>query len=129
MVKEQFDNMMAQAINLYNKCETVVAQCGKKSDFENLTIKQAKHCVDLARVLQSQQDKLLKNELYHVIGMSDLNAVQMSMFLKVIKNISNTRGMIKLISSYAVPTAGEKNKESIYDCKVLNIKLKSTMED
>ena len=129
MVKAQFDNMMAHAINLYNKCETIVAQGGKKSDFENLTIKQAKHLVDVARVLQSQQDKLLKNELYHIIGMGDLDAAQMSMFLKVIKNISKTRGMIKLISSYTVPTAGEKNKESTYECKLLNIKLKSTMED
>lgn len=129
MVKEQFDNMMAQTIDLYNKCETIVVQCGKKSDFENLTIKQAKHCVDLARVLQSQQDKLLKNELYHVIGMGDLDAVQMSMFLKVIKNILKTRGMLKLISGYTVPTVGEMKKESVYDCKVLNTKLKSTVED
>lgn len=123
MKQTQFDAMMKQLINLRTECDNVVSKAGRKEDFEKLTIHEANHTINIARVLESKQTIFFNAELYHIIGMGNLSAKQQSMFLKEVKKLSSSRGRLKMVAGITIPSMGEVADKSKYECKILGAKL------
>lgn len=123
MKQTQFNNMMKELINLRTECDNVVSKAGRREDFEKLTIHEANHTINIARVLESKQTIFFNAELYHIIGMGNLSAKQQSMFLKEVKKLSSSRGRLKMVAGITIPSMGEVADKSKYECKTLGIKL------
>lgn len=55
--------------------------------------------IQKARKIQSAQDKVMKNELHHILGMGDLNEGQTLIFAEAIKKLGETRDEVKRLAS------------------------------
>lgn len=90
---------------LYNNMEARVLECRKflenvktKEDLESLSVKDIKALKDFCDTEVIKQTNILMVDLYHVIGMTDLTVVQLSKFIKLIKEYASYRPDIKAIA-------------------------------
>lgn len=72
----------------------------------------------IARMAQSIQDKVLKNELHHIIGMGDLTPSQTVEFADAIRELSSHRSAVKRVatSSPGVMRASQDPPEYLAEC-------------
>ena len=61
------------------QCETVLSKYNLNArDTSKMTIKDLNESILSCRTAVSEMDKFVKDDLYHIIGMADLNAAQTS---------------------------------------------------
>lgn len=79
-----------------------------------------------ARTLQGKMDKVMQNELYHLIGMGELTVAQSAVLLKMIKELGGYRTAVKTAASLTeltikTPSIGDSQYQSILTGTVLKI--------
>ena len=79
-----------------------------------MTIKDLNESILSCRTAVSEMDKFVKADLYHIIGMADLNAAQTSHIIKLTKELVSHRGDIKFIAGQNTILIPKKKKESAY---------------
>ena len=81
------------------QCETVLSKYNLNTrDISKMTIKDLNESILSCRTAVSEMDKFVKADLYHIIGMADLNAAQTSHIIKLTKELVSHRGDIKFIA-------------------------------
>lgn len=83
-------------------------------DISKMTIKDLNESILSCRTALSEMDKFVKADLYHIIGMADLNAAQTSRIIKLTKELTSYRGDIKFVSGQDTILIPKKKKESAY---------------
>lgn len=97
------------------QCETVLSKYNLNArDTSNMTIKDLNESILSCRTAVSEMDKFVKADLYHIIGMADLNAAQISHIIKLTKELVSHRGDIKFIAGQSTILIPKKKKESAY---------------
>lgn len=122
MKAETFNNLITRIDKFIAQLEALRVASDKPSD--TWTIAEANSFREKASVLQGQMDKHIQADLYHLIGMGNLNARQLSIYMKRVKEMTSYRPMIHTyagILAIKVPTIG---KESKYTTAIGNIDLK-----
>jgi len=123
MDKKTFDHLVSTLSDKISGCKKV---CDVKlEDFDNLSITDARDKINSAKVIQSEMDKVLQQELYHIIGMGDLTVCQQSKFIKLVKEYTSYRTPIKTMAMLQVPGKLTTKNSSDYNCEILNIKVKN----
>ena len=97
------------------QCETVLSKYNLNTrDISKMTIKDLNESILSCRTAVSEMDKFVKADLYHIIGMADLNAAQTSRIIKLTKELTSYRGDIKFVSGQDTILIPKKKKESTY---------------
>lgn len=105
------DNLSKQI----EQCKTVLSKYNLNTrDISKMTIKDLNESILSCRTAVSEMDKFVKNDLYHIIGMADLNAAQTSHIIKLTKELVSHRGDIKFIAGQNTILIPKKKKESAY---------------
>lgn len=90
------DNIFEQIQN----CELALAQYNSCSqDFSRMTIGNINETIVSCRKAQGDMDKLVTSDLYHIVGMGNLNAAQTSKIIKLTKILLQYRANIKFFAS------------------------------
>ena len=97
------------------QCETVLSKYNLNTrDISKMTIKDLNESILSCRTAVSEMDKFVKADLYHIIGMANLNAAQTSRIIKLTKELTSYRGDIKFVSGQDTILIPKKKKESTY---------------
>lgn len=97
------------------QCETALSKYNLNArDISKMTIKDLNESILSCRTALSEMDKFVKADLYHIIGMADLNAAQTSRIIKLTKELTSYRGDIKCVSGQDTILIPKKKKESTY---------------
>ena len=97
------------------QCETALSKYNLNArDISKMTIKDLNESILSCRTALSEMDKFVKADLYHIIGMADLNAAQTSRIIKLTKELLSHRGDIKFIAGQNTILIPKKKKESAY---------------
>lgn len=98
MVKSKFNEIMKSLENRINYCSENFGNISCSEDIDNLPICTARKIRDASEKELENMNSVAMVELYHIIGMGNLTAVQMSVFLKKIKEYLSFRPIIKSLS-------------------------------
>lgn len=97
------------------QCETALSKYNLNArDISKMTIKDLNESILSCRTVLSEMDKFVKADLYHIIGMADLNAAQISCIIKLTKELTSYRSDIKFVSGQDTILIPKKKKESTY---------------
>lgn len=97
------------------QCETALSKYNLNArDISKMTIKDLNESILSCRTALSEMDKFVKADLYHIIGMANLNAAQTSRIIKLTKELTSYRGDIKFVSGQDTILIPKKKKESTY---------------
>lgn len=97
------------------QCKTALSKYNLNArDISKMTIKDLNESILSCRTALSEMDKFVKADLYHIIGMADLNAAQTSRIIKLTKELTSYRGDIKFVSGQDTILTPKKKKESTY---------------
>lgn len=86
---------------------------------------------NLSRI-QSEIDKINHDELYHILGMADLDDAQTLTLIGKIKQINNIKGnltaALNILDNVAAIRSQVKDKIGEYNCEILGVKLSKPIE-
>lgn len=98
MNKTTFDKIQARLEARISKCELTLCGIEATEDLKKLTIERAQHLQRFCREEEAVMTKFVQNDLYHLIGMGNLTAPQMTKLTYLTKNWLKYRSTIKTIS-------------------------------
>lgn len=99
MQTEVFDKIMTGLNERITACQENLGSIHTTDDIAELSIKDAVALRDFCMNEQAKMTKAVMVELYHIIGMGNLTAVQMTKFIQAIKTYLAFRSIIKAIAS------------------------------
>ena len=120
-IKMSLAKYIKQTMDIVDACTV-----NGKIEFAHLTICQLNDLSESARTLQSETDQFLKQDLYHIIGMGELSAVQSAALNKLVKDITSPRSIIKAVA--ALPKIPNKMSKTIATYKVSTVGLTLTKQ-
>lgn len=124
MDKKDFGIIVHNLDDLITQCKDVRTKFESIS-LKTVTVKDYNDILNSAASLQGKQDKVVHNDLYHLIGMGNLTVTQQSTLTKKIKELMETRSFIKFLASQTRLTIGKFTDSGTYQCSLLGKKLKS----
>lgn len=99
-----------------NKCDVALSEyniCLR--DFAKMTMESVNETILTCRKLNGSMDKFIKDDLYHIIGMGNLNASQLSHIVKLTKILLKYRTDIKFFSMQSTITVPKRKEFSTYN--------------
>lgn len=124
MKKETFADLTSRMGALLNECQQWHNRTGSGRDAMSLTIERFNSAISEARALQSKCDKVVTTDLYHIIGMGNLSASQLSSFIKQVKQLSTYRHDLKWFSNSDKLSVRKYDNTSNYSASIISDKLK-----
>ena len=127
MNKDNFQTIQQTLEKRIAKCKEKLDSILTTEDLDKLTIVEARALKSWAQTEQGMMDKIIGVDLYHIIGMGELSAVQTNLFLKLIKEYMSFRSDIKTIAGHLSleQTPGLPSKSEYQLSRFGNIKLVS----
>lgn len=114
MKNSEYQAIVSNISEQINNCELALAQYYSCSqDFSKMSIVNINETISSCRKAQGDMDKMVMSDLYHIIGMANLNAAQTSKIIKLTKTLLQYRSDVKFFANQntiAVP----KRKDSKY---------------
>lgn len=114
MKNSEYQAIVSNISEQINNCESALAQYYSCSqDFSKMSIVNINETISSCRKAQGDMDKMVMSDLYHIIGMANLNAAQTSKIIKLTKTLLQYRSDVKFFANQntiAVP----KRKDSKY---------------
>ena len=114
MKNSEYQAIVSNISEQINNCESALAQYYSCSqDFSKMSIVNINETISSCRKAQGDMDKTVMSDLYHIIGMANLNAAQTSKIIKLTKTLLQYRSDVKFFANQntiAVP----KRKDSKY---------------
>lgn len=92
---QKIEDVLTERINL---CYQYIGMIDEDHPLENITLKQALEAKEFCKAEKVKQTNILMVDLYHLIGMGNLSAVQLGKINKLIKEYCSYRPDIKAIS-------------------------------
>lgn len=101
-----FNTIMKNLNDMTTKCQEIKAVAvGGIKPLGALKVEEYNQIVTTAQQLHSKMDKIMQNEVYHIIGMGKMSMIQMSQFTSAVKKLGEYRTAIKSIASLTKATA------------------------
>lgn len=100
MNKDDFEKIESGLTERVNLCEKYLGMISEDNPIENISLKQALEARDFCIKEVAIQTQILMVDLYHIIGMGNLSAMQAGKVNKLIKTYSTYRPDIKAISKW-----------------------------
>ena len=114
MKNSEYQAIVSNISEQINNCESALAQYYSCSqDFSKMSIVNINETISSCRKAQGDMDKMVMSDLYHIIGMANLNAAQTSKIIKLTKTLVQYKSDVKFFANQntiAVP----KRKDSKY---------------
>ena len=120
MQKQEFELAMTKLNHLISQCKSQRDKIDNVCGFENLTVVECNKIITDSKNFKIRMDQVLNAELYHMIGMGNLNAIQLQIFCKGIKELTSYRYLIECLSQMKVTTYAD-NQNSTYNCRNLGL--------
>lgn len=99
MEKEEYSKLI-EALNIrVDECHKYLDEIKTTDDLKNVSIARALEIRDFCIKEVDLQTKVLMCDLYHIIGMGNLSAVQMNLFIKLIKDYAHFRPDLKALAT------------------------------
>lgn len=126
MKATEFETIKTSLAKCIKQTTEIVDACtvNDNIEFAHLTIGQINDLAESARTLQSETDKFLKQDLYHIIGMGKLSAVQSAVLNKLVKKVTGPRSIIKAVA--ALPKIPNKMAKTVATYKLSTVELNLT---
>ena len=103
-----FNTIMKNLDDMTTKCQEIKAVAlGGTEALRALKVEDYNKIVTTAQQLHSKMDKVMQNEVYHIIGMGKMSMVQMSKFTSAVKRLGECRTAVKLIASLTTATTNK----------------------
>ena len=99
-------NECSAALSEYNMC---------LRDFTKMTMENINATILACRKVNGLMDKFVKDDLYHIIGMGNLNAAQLSHIVRLTKTLLKYRTDIKFFAVQSTITVPKRNEFSTYN--------------
>lgn len=114
MKNSEYQAIVSNISEQINNCESALAQYHSCSqDFSKMSIVNINETISSCRKVQGDMDKLVTSDLYHIVGMANLNAAQTSKVIKLTKTLLQYRSDIKFFANQNTITV-PKRKDSKY---------------
>lgn len=118
MKDSDFQIIVKSLADQINQCESALSWYNLCSqDISKMMIEQINLTISSCREAQGERDKFVTSDLYHLIGMADLNAAQTAKIIKLTKTLLEYRSDIKFFA--------HQNKIQIPQRKASSYKLSS----
>lgn len=119
--------------NIINKMKDVIASCKElcseietvNGDITKWSLQKYGLMRSMAMNLQAKTDKILSTELYHIIGMAQMTVTQSTHFVKLTKELTNCRRIVKKCAALPELKIYPIDLQAIgqYECKELGLTL------
>ena len=110
-----------------SQCESALLKYNLNlQDINKMTVEDINTTISSCRKMQQSMDKFVGDDLYHIIGMANLNAAQTSRIIKLTKELLEYRSDIKYFAGQSKIPVSIRKKESVYKLssgvKLVNMK-------
>lgn len=131
MNKNDFDTIKNNLQSRIDICEANLGNIDTTEDLESLPVSTLRKLRSFCEEELNIMDKVAQVELYHILGMGNLSAIQTSTFIGLMKKYLEYRPLLKsLVFSYTtLYDIPELPRKTSYKCTVLGITLLSGAGD
>ena len=98
MIKEDFETILSKLQERVTLCKKYLGCLEEQNDLNELSVRQVRELKEFCDSELKIQTRILMVDLYHVIGMGNLTVSQTGAFLKIIKEYSDYRPIIKTVN-------------------------------
>lgn len=110
-----------------SQCESALSKYNLNlQDINKMTVEDINTTISSCRKMHQSMDKFVRDDLYHIIGMANLNAAQTSRIIKLTKELLKYRSDIKHFAGQSTIPVSIGKKESVYKLssgvKLVNMK-------
>ena len=110
-----------------SQCESALFKYNLNlQDINKMTVEDINTTILSCRKMHQSMDKFVRDDLYHIIGMANLNAAQTSRIIKLTKELLKYRSDIKYFAGQSTIPVSIGKKESVYKLssgvKLVNMK-------
>ena len=110
-----------------SQCESALFKYNLNlQDINKMTVEDINTTILSCRKMHQSMDKFVRDDLYHIIGMANLNAAQTSRIIKLTKELLKYRSDIKHFAGQSTIPVSIGKKESVYKLssgvKLVNMK-------
>ena len=116
MKNSEYQIIIGNINDQINECDAVLSEYNMcLRDFAKMTMESINATIMGCRKVNSQMDKFIKDDLYHIIGMGNLNAAQLSHIVSLTKILLKYRTDIKFFAGQNTITVPKRKEFSIYN--------------
>lgn len=129
MKNSEYQAIVGCINNQIEECEKALSEYNTcLRDFNKMTMENINTTIISCRKVQQFMDKFVQSDLYHIIGMANLNAAQTSHIMKQTKTLLKYRSDVKFFAYQNTIKAPERKENTIYKLSS-GVKLVSKKED
>ena len=115
MKHSEYQSIIENISEQISQCESALFKYNLNlQDINKMTVEDINTTISLCREMHQSMDKFVRDDLYHIIGMANLNAAQTSRIIKLTKELLKYRSDIKHFAGQSTIPVSIGKKESVY---------------
>lgn len=115
MKHSEYQSIIENISEQISQCESALSKYNLNlQDINKMTVEDINTTISLCRKIHQSMDKFVRDDLYHIIGMANLNAAQTSRIIKLTKELLEYRSDIKYFAGQSTIPVSIGKKESVY---------------
>lgn len=115
MKNVEFNQIINDINNQINDCKSALSiYIANNCNIDKISIGDANTMITNCRKCQSKMDVFISSDIYHIIGMGNMNAAQMSQFIKITKTLMTYRSRIKYFATMNTIQTHAKSSKAKY---------------
>ena len=115
MKHSEYQSIIENISEQISQCESALFKYNLNlQDINKMTVEDINTTISLCRKMHQSMDKFVRDDLYHIIGMANLNAAQTSRIIKRTKELLKYRSDIKHFAGQSTIPDSIGKKESVY---------------
>lgn len=127
MKHSEYQSIIENISEQISQCESALFKYNLNlQDINKMTVEDINTTILSCRKMHQSMDKFVRDDLYHIIGMANLNAAQTSRIIKLTKELLKYRSDIKYFAGQSTIPVSIGKKESVYKLssgvKLVNMK-------
>lgn len=127
MKHSEYQSIIENISEQISQCESALSKYNLNlQDINKMTVEDINTTISSCRKMHQSMDKFVRDDLYHIIGMANLNAAQTSRIIKLTKELLKYRSDIKHFAGQSTIPVSTGKKESVYKLssgvKLVNMK-------
>lgn len=127
MKHSEYQSIIENISEQISQCESALSKYNLNlQDVNKMTVEDLNTTISSCRKMHQSMDKFVRDDLYHIIGMANLNAAQTSRIIKLTKELLKYRSDIKHFAGQSTIPVSTGKKESVYKLssgvKLVNMK-------
>ena len=115
MKHSEYQGIIENISEQISQCESALFKYNLNlQDINKMTVEDINTTILSCRKMHQSMDKFVRDDLYHIIGMANLNAAQTSRIIKLTKELLGYRSDIKYFAGQSKIPVSIRKKESVY---------------